>query len=122
MSLRHRRRNGDQRYNEWRRNCQWNRRLKLRSSFDDKDDINSHRLLLPRNVNNNYYHMQSNNDKTTYVLPDKEGQQKWRNVALNLVSKSIGNIKSELVNVVTSNIVEFAVAVVTAYASNWVFG
>ena len=126
MSLRHRR--NDARYSEWRRNCSWNRRLSI-GSFEDNNHHSYSRPLLRRNstrynyTNYNYseINMQSNADPQNNVIPNG-ARGKWRNVAWNLVSKSMSNVKSELINVVTSNLVEFAVAVVTAYVSNWMFG
>ena len=128
MSLRHRRR--DDGYTDWRRNCSWNRRLTL-GTADDNKNYSYSRPLLPRNkfkYNNHYQrenhnenNWRSENDSKSNVIP-KGARGKWRKVAWKLLTHSVGNIKSELINVVTSNLVEFAVAVVTAYVSNWFLG
>ena len=133
MSLRHRR--GDSKYNDWRRNCSWNRRLNLGSfgdGYSNQRNNNTYsRPLLPRNqhhfrpqiIENNYHEqidLHGNNDKNK-IIP-KGARGKWRQIAWNLLRNSASNLSSEIANVVTSNLVEFGVAVVTAYISQWFFG
>lgn len=109
----------------------FHRRLSLNTFHDPSErDQLSHSLfsrpLLPRNPIR-YGHCEfvssysSNEDLLREAQSNgkRTGSGRWRDIVWNALRKSARNIGNEFVNVVTANIVEFGVAVVTAYVSNY---
>ena len=111
-------------YDDWRRNHSFGRRLNLRSFHHPSGDLNDYnsylRPLLPRN-HRNYVISQSNSNEQPHQN-NPEPARRFRNIVWNALSHSASNLRTELINVVTTHIVEFGVAVISAYISNFVFG
>jgi len=109
--IRHRRNN----------NNQFHRRLNMRSFHHPSVDLNDYnsylRPLLPRNYRN-YSHLSSQQQHQSNPQSDTG----WRHIVWNALNNTASNLRNEIVNVVTTHVVEFGVAVISAYISNFVLG
>eukprot|EP01083_Nonionella_stella_P021845 60473_1 len=117
--FRPRRNNRHCEYDHWRRHSSFHTRLNIRSFHHGMDNNhNSYsRPLLPRN---NRVMMYSNNTKDTSD-PHQNGRRRWTSIVWDALKTSGSNIGTEFAAVVTSNLVEFGVAVISAYISNFMF-
>lgn len=129
MSPMRRRRNCNQNENAWGRNSSFHRRLNMRSFHHPSVDLNDRnsylRPLLPRNYRN-YSNVQSHiNHRRRQGNANEHagnGSTGWRHIVWNALNNSATSLRNELVNVVTTHVVEFGVAVISAYISNFMFG
>ena len=115
---------------EGRRRHSFHRRLSL-NTFREPPDRHEFantlfsRPLLPRNPirygHDEYTEQESNENalRGARLNGNISGRGRWRDIVWNALKKGAANIGTEFVNVVTANIVEFGVAVVSAYVSNY---
>merc|ERR1719203_2438980 len=126
-TMRHRRTRS---YDPWsgRHRHSFNRRLSLNTFREPSErDIfaravfSRSRPLLPRNHIRYGLNDYSRERYGARLSNEHISGSGWRDIVWNALRRGASNISSEFVNVVTANIVEFGVAVVTAYVSNYIW-
>eukprot|EP01084_Bolivina_argentea_P151636 264671_1 len=117
-----------------RRHCSYYHRLNIRSFYHHShyDQYNSYsRPLLPRNnihysiLQSNYNYNNNNTNNTGQNIHNNNNPvngRRWRRIVWDALKKTSSTVGSEISNVITNNIVEFGIAIISAYISNYMFG